>query len=391
MTPFGFFFGEAELRFDLSAAADILNLCVLNRLPYRKAVSRDNGFYITVSLWDAKKLAADAENNGILPCSVIQKGLPSVFFRYRKRIGLMIGGGFLAALLFFGSRVVWRVRITGNERLHTSVLEDMLAGYGLEAGRYIPHLDLDELEMKILLECPDIAWISLYLSGTTVCAELRETVRPAAEQDGGSGNLVAAADGLIERIEVYDGNPAVRIGDTVKKGQLLVGGLYDSSSGRVRMTRAKGAVYARTVHEIRVEVPFAYEKKVYTGQESTEKYVKFFGNEIKVFSNTGNESGSCDIIYYEKMLSLPGGLEVPVGVRTAKHLVYTVETAEYSEEEAMELAFYRLSLALGELSDDAELLEKNIRFEITDTGYILVCRVECLENIAEGQKIEIAP
>ncbi len=391
MSVFGFFCGEVTLAGEEKDAARILNLCMAHALPYTKTWREETGFFISLLSHDAKVLLHCAVEENVGLKEVTRSGLPHLFYRYRHRIGLMAGFVIVAVLMVYASMIVWRVQITGNERLHRQSIEELLAAYGIKTGRFIPFLSLDEAENKILLENPDIAWISLHLSGTTLHVELRETRRGSEHEDGLSANLVASTDGLIERIEALDGRVMVKVGDTIKKGDVLVSGLYDNSSHTLRMTAASGAIYARTVRDITVTVPFEYEKKVYLGRVFQEKTLIFFGNEIKVFTNTGKAEGTCDIIYYEKMLPLGESMEIPVGMRTRKYLEYTMTEARYTEEEAMNEAFRRLSATLRSLAEDTELLRKDVSFEITDEAYILKCRLVCVENIAVRQKIEVAP
>lgn len=389
MSIFGFFFGEITVKGEPRDAARILNLCMELDIPFRKSRRAEDGFFLTLSPIDGERLLHASGDRGLGLTVIKKSGLPYLCYRYRHRLGLFVGFLLVAVAVLYSSQLVWGVRITGNERLHEDAARELLSSYGLVEGRYIPSLSFDEMEMKILLENPDIAWISIHRSGTTVNVELRETDRGTLDESGASANLVASTDGVIERIEVFDGRTLVKVGDTVRAGEALVSGLYDNSKKGLRMTRATGAVYARTVHDICIEVPFVYEEKVYTGEQKQEKSVKFFGKEIKVFTNTRNDMGTCDIIYYEKMLSLVGGREIPVGIRTVRYLAYVTKEARHSESEAMDEAFFRLQTELAALSERAELLGKEITFEITDEAYILRCRVVCIEDIAVRQKIEI--
>lgn len=389
MSIFGFFFGEVTVKGEARDAARILNLCMELDVPFRKNWRAEGSFFLALSLADREKLLRASADRGLFLSEVKRSGIPQICYRYRHRVGLFVGFLLVSVMVLYSSQLVWSVRITGNERLHENTARELLSSYGLAVGRYLPSLSFDEMEMKILLENPDIAWISIHRSGTTVNVELRETERGVRKESGASANLVASTDGVIERVEVLDGRTLVKVGDAVREGQMLVSGLYDNSKKGLRMTRASGAIYARTVRDICIEIPFLYEKKVYTGEEKRENSIIFFGKEIKVFPNSRNEVGTCDIIYYEKMLSLVGGRELPVGIRLLRYLEYTTEEAWHSESEAMDEAFYRLSMELSALSEEAELLGKEIEFEITDEAYILRCRVVCVENIAVRQKIEI--
>ena len=68
-------------------------------------------------------------------------------------------------------------------------------------------------------------------------------------------NLKATADGTVTRLEVQSGSPAVRIGDGVKKGQLLVSGVLEYTDGSNAFTDSLGKVFARTAKKITLEMP----------------------------------------------------------------------------------------------------------------------------------------
>jgi hypothetical protein len=178
--------------------------------------------------------------------------------------------------------------------------------------------------------------------------------------------------------------------DVVRKGELLVSGVYDTPAGGVmRTTRAKGEIFARTVHQYTVEIPLVYEKKTYTGREWSEKTINFFAKDIKVFANTGKVPPSCDIICYEDKLRFFGGKALPLGIHTKLYKEYTYKTETLNAEAAAAYAFDRMEEKLTSLSEEAELLEKNFCFELSDEAYILNCRVTCVQNIAVTQEIEI--
>lgn len=389
MTLFGFFAGETVFEVSGKDAARLFNLCMREKIPYGKTAWDGECFLLSCVGRAASRLGLLCERDGIALSVRKKSGLKELLVRYSGRIGLIIG--FLAvAFLFLLSRgVIWNIRIEGNERLSEARILCLLAENGVEVGAPLGRLEPDFVEGSILLAEKDISWIALNVKGTTVNVEIRETDR-AKDKEGGAANLVALHDGQIERIEVYDGNVTVKKGDVVRRGELLVSGVYDAPEGStLRTTRACGEVFARTVHEYSVEIPLLYEKKVYTGREWSEKRLKFFAKDIKVFANTRKVPQSCDIIYYENDLSFFGGEALPIGIHTALYREYELERVTLDSQTAAEYAFERLEQELGTLSEQAELLGKAISFELTDEAYVLNCRVTCIENIAVVQEIEI--
>lgn len=95
---------------------------------------------------------------------------------------------------------------------------------------------------------------------------------------------------------------------------------------------------------------------------------------------------SCDIICKNRVLGLFGGKSLPIGYSVTEYLEYEMTETEISENEAMEKAFSLLEEELSSLSQEIELLRKNIEFEIKDGVYVLNCELVCVENVAEVRK-----
>lgn len=389
MTLFGFFAGETVFEASGKDAARIFNLCMKEKIAYGRTTWNGECFRLTAVGRSASRLLLLCEKEGIALRVCGRGGIPWLWSRYRSRLGLLIGFLTVAFLFFLSRGVIWSIRIEGNERLSDTRILALLAENGVEVGAPLREVNVDFVEGNILLAEKDISWIALNVKGTTVGVEIRESERGTAKE-GGAANLVALCDGQIERIEVYDGNVTVKTGDIVRRGELLASGVYDTPMGSsLRYTRAYGEVFARTVHEYSVEIPFLHEKKVYTGREWSEKTLKFFAKSIKVFTNTGKAPPSCDIIYYNNDMSFFGGESLPVGIHTVRYREYAMEQVTLSAQAAAEHAFERLEQELSVLSERAELLEKVFSFELTEEAYLLHCRVTCMENIAVTQEIEI--
>ena len=389
MSLFGFFCGKTVFAASGKEAARIFNLCMVEKISYVKTEWDGASFLVSFEGRAASRFAQLCEREGIAVEVRQRRGMPELVRRYRSRPGLWIGFFLLALLLLLSRGIIWNIRIEGNDRISEARILELLSENGVAVGSSLRRLNPDQVEGNILLGEKDISWISVYTVGTTLNVEIRETERGDLAE-GGAANLVALCDGVIERIEVCDGNVVVKKGDVVRRGELLVSGVYNTpSGGSLRAVRAEGEVYARTTYEFSVEIPLLYEKKVYTGREWCEKRIKFFAKDIKVFANTGNAPPTCDIIYYEDKLSFFGGEELPLGLETILYREYTMESVNLSPQSAAAYAFDALERELAERSVRAELLEKKISFELTEEAYLLKCYITCVENIAVAQPIKV--
>jgi similar to stage IV sporulation protein len=221
--------------------------------------------------------------------------------------------------------------------------------------------------------------------------EIREVQFPD-EQYGSefsASNIVASKDGKIVGFENIKGNIAVEIGETVRKGQLLIGGIYGDDENGFRYTAAEGRVLAEVERELLIEIPRSEEQKIYTGEQKCEKSLIFFKKRIKFFSNYRNLPTSCDKIDIEEFFSAPNGKEIPIGIYTSRYAEYRYESVERTDDELLSLGYSRLDTLLRTELAKTELLSKEIETEIREDALILRCKVRCIEDIASEQEIKI--
>lgn len=386
-----FILGYKRLSAEQRYAAEIMNICMRNGYVYRDSEFLDGRIYLSLSLRTAKKLSSAAEKRGIEMREESETGVPRILYRYRHRYGIAVGAILSALIIVLSNRVIWDIRVEGNRELSDNEVIAELNASGLSLGKVRSRLDVDSIQNRVMISSDKISWISVNIIGTVAEVEIRESeVKNEDTEEYAAANIVAARDGEIALFEDVRGNILLDIGDRVREGELIVSGLYEGSGKGIRYTRAKGRVLARTNREILVDIPLKYDKKVYTGRVFTEKYLIFFEKEIKFYGNSGNSYSSCDTIDMVEYFNVMSMGELPMGIRTVKHMEYTYESTERSEQEAKELAEYKLRCQLLPIVSEAELLKKDIQISATDRSLVLRCEIECIENIAKIKKIDIA-
>ena len=387
--PFRFFTGYKILRAVAESSADILNLCREYAVSYISFETEGDSVFIALSYPSAKRLMLICRAKDIAIELFEKHGLPAVLWRYRRRWGLVAGAVVGIAFGIVSSFMVWDIRVEGNRRLSESAVLRVLEECGLERGCFYHRLDTDVVENRVLIISDDISWITVNIKGTVAEVEIRETAVRDETEYMSAANLVAVREGVVEYLEDVRGNVAVEAGEAVSRGELLVGGIYGSETEGFRYTVAKGKVYARTEREFAVEIPYTYEKKVYTGNVRVEKYLIFFKKEVKFYRNSRNLYASCDTIDTVEYFHTVDGAELPFGVRTVRYLEYEYRTETRSAEAAAELAYYTLRCEMEKELPEAELLSKAVSFEIGESSYRLNCRLSVIENIAEVKEIVI--
>lgn len=174
--------------------------------------------------------------------------------RLLRRRAFLWGGLAAACLAYFLSLHIWFVRVEGTERVDPQAVLELAREAGLAPGVRRAGVDADEVQRTLLIGLEDLVWAGLELRGTRAVITVAERRLPE-EADQGPGHIVAARDGVVERIAVVAGTPDVAEGDTVRAGQVLISGLLPPGTPEFSERVAQGeAPYVRAQGSVRAVV-----------------------------------------------------------------------------------------------------------------------------------------
>lgn len=191
-----------------------------------------------------------------------RRGLPYAIYAAARRPGLWIGGLVFVGGLGWASTQVWAVRVEGTRpRLGQAVIVEARR-LGLHPG--VPRTAVDRRSLPSLLErrVKGLSWVGVVLDGGLVVihAVPEGTVTtPASEQ---AGTLVAWHGGVVRRLILTQGTADVRVGDTVRAGQILAQGytvqgstLRGGEPGPIHFIAPRGIVVAEFTATGEASVP----------------------------------------------------------------------------------------------------------------------------------------
>lgn len=342
---------------------------------------RRQGEVITASMKakDYRNILRYRKHNRCFTAVLERKGLPFLLRRYRLRFGLALGFGAYIFLLLFLSKFVWNIEIVGNERIPTEQISSALYELGVAEGVAVASIDQRTLPSQLELKVDGISWASVNIEGVKVTVNVSESIE-TERYDNSPCNLIASRDGVITSLKVKSGVTAVKIGQTVSKGDLLVSGVTEYKDGSTQVGVSSGEIIAKTERVLSVTVPFSETKTVDSGEVTKRRVLSFFGLNVPLYlgSVRGDYRLEREVSRYEK-----NGMYLPIYITEASffsqvsNTVYlTVSEAELKAEEQLR------QLEETELSG-AEIVSKKCRFEQTETGVMLTAEYICRENIAE--------
>ncbi|MBR6768982.1 MAG: sporulation protein YqfD [Clostridia bacterium] len=279
-------------------------------------------------------------------------GLPAFFYRYRTRVGALLGAVFAVTLTVLSSRFIWQIDVVGNSRLSDEAVLSALEAEGVFEGAYVGNIDPLSVANRCAMASEDIAWMSVNLVGNCVeVVVLEHNDKDILPKDPIPSNIVARKSGIVRRIEVESGVAAVKEGSVVQEGQLLISGVNQLRDESYIYQPAKGRVFVETMGEITVEKTLLSEKKVYSGEVfGTTSYI-FFTKSKKFTEDYGNLPPTCDRIETKERVMLFGKIPLPIWIVREEYRAFDFEEITLSEIEAKAAALSEawLQLSKGEL------------------------------------------
>ena len=280
---------------------------------------------------DRRALSEIAEKYGD-EITHVQAAKASLSCKHIWKRPFLIGGILLLLFLTFWvpSRIFF-IQITGNTHVSSATILQVLEEYGIQFGTPRRNIQSSELKTILLSAIPELQWAGFNTNGCVATITIREREEQNHTQtQTGIHSIVAAIDGVVGNITVLTGHGLCQPGDAVKAGQLLISP-YEDLGIRIRITQAKGEVYAYTTRHFSAVSPTKWSKKA-TVRRTETKYYLFFGKKrINFYNNSGILDTTCAKIYEQRFITLPGGFSLPIVIGKETCIYYSDEVDQYDD------------------------------------------------------------
>mgnify|MGYP005771261599 FL=1 len=383
--------GSVRLEVEGAFPERFLNLCAQRGILFWNVEWMEaTRLRLTVTRRGSRQAAALGERTLCTVTPAGRSGMPYFLARFRKRYAFWVGMGLSMAAVCVLSSFILTIQVKGNTDVSTAQILTELRRQGLSIGTFGPGLDERTVGNKVLLQLPQLSWISINLYGTRAEVLVREAVEPPELVDAQEyGSVVARASGIVTRVEALTGEAVVKVGDTVLEGETLISGTvhlegpaYSDTPeiGQIQV-RASGRVYARTWRTMAAQLPLEAQVKRYTGEETNLWSVTALGRRTDFFGKGGISFDRYDKISRTWTLTLPGGEEMPLAVQRETCRAYELETLAVEPDAAEAMLKERLLEALEEAVGEGEIVSTEFSVE-TENGMLTVTlQAECREEI----------
>ena len=330
---------------------------------------------------DYGKLRQIAEKSGsstkTLKSNGIYWNVKRLLFRPVLLSGII---GLILLTLFLPTRILF-VDIKGNERLSTSLILEKAELCGINFGASRRNVRSEATKNKLLSLLSELRWagVNTYGCVAQITVQEKSDLQEGAVADK-IRHVVAAKDGIISELTIFQGSAQCKVGQAVAKGQILVSG-YINHGISLEATCADAEIMGYTGNVLSTVTPI--ERLVRDGRAGREtKYQLLLGKKL---INLGKDSGISDVkcvrMYEERYLTLPGGFRLPVALVLEQSIPYALHTK--CVEDPGDYAWVKTAAEdyLQSQMLSGEILHSNTLEGIDDGLYTLYGTYQCREII----------
>lgn len=370
-----------------------INLCINKNITMSNLKDTNNGVSFIMCVKDFKILHSISHKTGCKYKVISKYGVPFFIFKNRNRYVFLIGISVFIFLLYFFSSFIWSIKIVGVDNLNTTKLLNVCEQNKLYVGSYKRSINTTELQKTIKNTFDELSWISITVKGTLATIKVSENIKQDEEIISSHSNIISDVDGIITNIATKSGTPKVKVGDVIKKGDILVSGeIYLVEGEEIKgmyTTTSNSDIKAQINRILKVEVPFRYSKKHYTKKEQKRYELLFFNKSLQIPSfNDKINYNTYDTIISRRQLKISPNYPLPFILKTTTYKEYTLVNYKYNESSAKKVAN---SLILDKINAtinfSSDILDNNILYDIQKNKLIATANLTLLQNIGISEPI----
>lgn len=229
------------------------------------------------------------------------QSLSQYFRRNIKRIGIYIGIAISVVTMISYTQTVTRMDIKGNTLVGNEVIAEVL-----QKNMNFPcaKKSIDKLKVQnSLLKIDGIASASVFVTGNTVKVEVVEELPKVPIRQDSFEDIVSKYDSIVTKLITYSGASKVRVGDTVKKGQVIFGSQVPVDDKQFISEPTNGVAYGR----VWISKTLLYEDTVTnlvrTGNSVT--YYTCYGKKPKINLNFDKYEIETEKVYLNGVIPMP--------------------------------------------------------------------------------------
>jgi similar to stage IV sporulation protein len=356
-------FGTITVRCRGYKLTQFINALHSNAVECREQYTKYEEFYTSIAYIDYKKFKGIADKYSIEMFIEKRTGLLPKILKYRKRYGVLLGLIIALSFCFYVSNTIMLIEVKGNINITKGAILAAAENLGIEKGKNVQKINYSQTERLLMAEISELSWVNIQHTGNRVLISVAEVKEAPIIDNITPCNIVATKDAVITKVTVRNGQLFGTVNRPVRKGQVVISGIYYTRNKDKTRVHASGEIIGRYSEEIEFKQYFQ-EKQTAYGEVDTKKKLDFFG--IKIPLDLPFKSEKVYNVTVEDTPFQIFGKNLPISiVKTNYEEVYKTQKI-YSLEEANSLLDRQVLNYEYNYYKDTEILDKKVDLIVTD-------------------------
>ena len=326
-----------------------INICKIKKITvWNLKRSKEIQLSLNVRVSEFKELCQIAKKARCKIKIEHKKGLPFLLHKYKKRKIFLILLIIVSILIGLSSNFVWNVDIVEENAQEMENIAQDIENAGLKTGTLKSKINTKEIINRIRLQRKDVAWMGIELKGTNAIVKLvKADEKPDIIDENEYCSILSDKEGVITKINAQNGTANVKVGDTVKKGDILINGWMEGKFTGIRYVHSKGEVEAKVWYTKSKKIFYNTTQIQETGNVKNTYAIKINNFEIN-FLKKLSKFEIYDTIETEKKFKLFSDFYLPISIVKTTYKEQEKIQKQYELEEAKNIGIEELQKELEE-------------------------------------------
>lgn len=242
---------DGEVKFTVKASDKAKTFAILKNLCYNYSVE-----------WDA--------------------AISSLIKAFSGRLGILLGAVICAAAFLLCSRCVFFVKAECVQGADADSVRRAVSEY-VRLPSFASDVNVREIEKRVL-SLDGIGSCVAFLRGNVIVVRATGAVNSSEQQQ--KTEIISRSDAVITRITVRKGSALKKVGDVVKRGEVVISGDVYASDGITVIEKVlpDGEVRGKTSYALSTVIPPKKVEKAYTGRVKNIAFLTLYGRNVSVKS-----------------------------------------------------------------------------------------------------------
>ena len=373
-------FGSVTVSADNACSQKLYRFIRNEKIECRRIKEENGRLIFTIGVESWREVRSFLESLNCEYEIISKKGFVPLLQACFARKGLLLGVLVCFVLISLLSDVVLVIDISADSPKTKQAILNVLLENDIKAGSSLKNVDLTVIERRIKSRVQNVGWVGISADGNRLIIDtLQYTPKPEFTVHRLPSDIVSKENGVIDSVELLDGQLLKPVGSGVAKGDTIVSGkvVTDKISYKdgkeqhdisARYTRAAGRIYGTFERKMTFEQPFIDQTKLYKPQKEKAVYsVSLFDFDLVLNGAEGNY----DLIDRNEHRPEMFGLDLPVAFTENKVSEFTFAAHALNKAQATDAAKQKAEKYENNFLSAYEIRDKTEELKETDDGVLL--------------------